>query len=423
MSGPGIARAMVQTPGPQDPVPAPSSTPTVRAAGRKAVFWVIAAFGALLVSVAAALLAGGSTAEGPTLGADNPAPAGGMALAEVLRQHGVTVTVANTFSEARSAASDARDPTVLFYDEGGYLTADRLPDIATLAGRTVVVSPDFLALQALAPGLGFGGVSDAEELTADCDVPAAVRAGTLSPGGSTLRVTEPAGSEYTGCFPSAGDTFSVVQRATASTTVTFVAPTGVFTNDEIATYGNGALALNLLGAGDTLVWYLPTLADVQRTGPPSLGELTPGWVTPTLLLLVVTFVAAAIWRGRRFGPLVAENLPVAVKASETMEGRARLYARSSARLRAIDALRVGTIGRLAQRAGLSRSADLDEVIDAVSTLTARPSRSVRAILLGDIPSTDSELLHLSDALLDLENETARATDVSSGSHHNGRMEP
>jgi Domain of unknown function (DUF4350) len=423
MSRPGITRAIVPAPGPQVAVAAGSSTPTVRAMGRKAVFWVIAAFGALLVAVAGTLLAGGSTAEGPTLGANNPAPGGGMALAEVLRQQGVTVTVANSFTEAQSAASGASDPTVLFYDEGGYLASDRLPDVADLAARTVVISPDFLALQALAQELGFGGVSDAEELAADCDVPAAVRAGTLSPGGSTLRLTESAGDEYTGCFPSDDETFSVIQRATTSGTLTFVAPTAAFTNDEVATYGNAALALNLLGAGDTLVWYLPTLADVERTGPPSLGELTPGWVTPTLLLLIVTFVAAATWRGRRFGPLVAENLPVAVKASETMEGRARLYARSSARLRAIDALRVGTVGRLAQRVGLSRSADMDEVIDAVSTLTGRPSHIVRAILLDDIPSTDSELLRLSDALLDLENETARATDLSSGGHHNGRMEP
>jgi len=422
MSDPGIIPDVVGAQ-PHGAVPAASSTPTVRAGGRKAMFWVIAAFGALLVSVAATLLAGGNTAQGPTLGADNPAPTGGMALAEVLRQQGVTVTVVNTFSEAQSAASDESDSTLLFYDEGGYLPADRLPDVTALSARTVVVSPDFLTLTTLAPGLGFGGVSDADELTADCDVAAAVRAGTLSPGGSTLRITESARDEYTGCFPSDDDTFAMVQRVTASDALTFVAPTGAFTNDEIATYGNAALALNLLGAGDTLVWYLPTLADVQRTGPPSLGDLTPGWVTPTLLLLVVTFIAASIWRGRRFGPLVAENLPVAVKASETMEGRARLYARSSARLRAIDALRVGTSGRLAQRVGLSRNADMDEVIDAVSALTGRPSHNVRALLLDDIPSTDSDLLRLSDSLLDLENETRRATEPSSGGQHNGRMEP
>lgn len=423
MSSPRLTETEVRTPGPQGTVPARSSTPTVRAVGRKALFWVVAALGALVVSVVAAVVAGGSTGEGPTLGADNPAPAGGMALAEVLRQQGVTVTIADDLGEAQSAASTASDPTLLFYDENGFLPADRLPDVAALATRTVVISPDFVALQALAPGLGFGGVSDAKELAADCDVPAAIRAGTLSPGGATLRVTESADAGYTGCFPSDEDTFSFVQRATEAGTLTFIPSTDVFGNDTVAAYGNAALALNLLGAGDTLVWYLPTLADVERTGPPSLGELTPGWVTPTLLLLVVTVVAASIWRGRRFGPLVAENLPVAVKASETMEGRARLYARSSARLRAIDALRVGTVGRLSQRAGLPRSAGMDEIVDAVATLTGRPSHEVRAIVLDDIPSTDSDLLRLSDALRDLEIETARATDQSLGSHHNGRMEP
>ena len=66
-----------------------------------------------------------------------------------------------------------------------------------------------------------------------------------------------------------------------------------------------------------------------------------------MILLLLVFLAAAFWRGRRLGPLVVENLPVVVRASETMEGRARLYQKSSARLHALDALRIGAIQRLA----------------------------------------------------------------------------
>lgn len=384
---------------------------------------MIAAVGALLVAIAASFIAGGPNADGPALGASNPGPAGGMALAEVLRQQGVTVVVADDLREARAAAAESTDPTVLFHDGNGYLPPDRLTELASLASRTVVVSPDFLALQQLAPGIGFGGISDAETLAAECDVPAAQRAGELSPGGSTLGLTDAAGADYTGCFPSGDDTFAMIQRDGGAGILTLVASADTFSNDAIASYGNAALALNLLGGSDTVVWYLPTLADVERTGPPSLGELTPGWVTPTLLLLVAVFVAAAFWRGRRFGPLVPENLPVQVRASETMEGRARLYARTSARLRAIDALRVGTVDRLARRAGLARTASVDEVVEVVAALTGRASGNVRAIIIDDVPTNDRDLLRLSDELLALERETARATDPSTGSPPNGRMEP
>jgi hypothetical protein len=197
----------------------------------------------------------------------------------------------------------------------------------------------------------------------------------------------------------------------------------VFRNDTITLEGNAALALNLLGAGGDLIWYLPTLADVARTGPPSLGALTPGWVTPTLVLLVLVSLTAMIWRGRRFGPLVAENLPVTVRAGETMEGRARLYARSSARLRALDALRVGAIQRLAATVGLSRLATLDEVVLAVAATAGRAPSQVRLTLVDAIPATDRDLITLSDQIQDLERATTRTPRSPSPPPPPGRMDP
>lgn len=410
-----------------------STTPTVRAAGRKALFWVVAGVGAVLVAIAATLIAGGTSAAGPPLAADNPAPIGGMALVEVLRQQGVTVTIADSLDEARSAASAADNPTVFFYGADGYLDDDQLHDLAGIAPRLVVADPDFAQLQAFAPLVGSGGVSSAKELTAQCDVPAAVRAESVSTGGATLGIgvgddVDGQGDEVQGndvdligCFPTEGNsgtTYAMVTQVTAGEQVTLVADTAVFSNETITDNGNAALALGLLGESDSLVWYLPTLADVAQTGPPSLGALTPGWVTPALGLLVLSVVAAAVWRGRRFGPLVAENLPVTVKASETMEGRARLYARTSSRLRTIDALRIGTLQRMAAQAGLSRSASLDEVVGAVAAITGRPVPEVRQVLVDDIPQDDRALLALSDRLTELERHLITA---STGNAH-GRMD-
>ncbi|WEO78173.1 DUF4350 domain-containing protein [Cryobacterium sp. SO2] len=405
-----------------------SSTPTIRAALRTSAFWVVAGIGAVLVAVIAfiATAAGGSS--GPPLAADNPAQAGSMALVEVLRQQGVTVLPVDTLDEASKTISAHDDATLFFTDPQAFLESDQLTELGALARRTVVADPGFLTLQALAPEVGFGGISPADSLTAQCTLPAAIAAGTLSPGGKTLGLAADTPG-YTGCFPGGDGTFSVVEKVTDGRTLTLVADTAVFANDEIATSGNAALALNLLGADDTLVWYLPTLADVPVTGPPSLGALTPGWVTPVLLLLTGTAIAAMVWRGRRFGPLVAENLPVVVRASETMEGRARLYARGNARLRAIDAIRIGAITRMALAAGLPRTAPLDQVISTVAALTGRPAESVYAALVGEVPDNDADLMALSTAIDDLEDATAvAARPPGSGPSpaappSTGRMEP
>lgn len=380
----------------------PSSTPTIRSAGRRALFWIATGVGAVTVAIIASLIAGGSAVGGVPLAAGNPAPAGSKALVEVLRQHGVTVTVAKTLDEATAALAASPSSTLFFSDENGYLSAPQIVRLLRDPSRTVVAAPDFTFLNTATPGIGFGGVSTSDSLLADCEVPAATAAGTLSPGGRTLRLADDGSSDAIGCFPSGEGSFSMIEVAAIGQTITLVAQPAVFRNDEIATFGNAALALNLLGTGESLVWYLPTLADVPRTGPPSLGALTPGWVTPVLLLLLLSGVSAFVWRGRRFGPLVAENLPVTVRANETMEGRARLYSRNSARVRAIDAIRVGTLGRLANQLGLSRTAHYSEIALAVATLTGRTVSDVNSVLIDELPQHDSDLIRLSDRLAHLE---------------------
>jgi len=133
-------------------------------------------------------------------------------------------------------------------------------------------------------------------------------------------------------------------------------------------------------------------------------------VLPAVALVVLTALAAAVWRGRRFGPLIVENLPVTVRANETMQGRARLYQKSSARLRALDSLRIGTVERLAALCGLSRLASVDDVIASASAVARLQPAEVRRLLLDAVPATDRELVALSDQLLTL--ERAVATSVT-----------
>jgi hypothetical protein len=89
-----------------------------------------------------------------------------------------------------------------------------------------------------------------------------------------------------------------------------------------------------------------------------------------------------------------------------MQGRARLYEKSSARLRALDALRIGAVERLARACGLPRVATVDDVIAAVAAVTRADPADVRRILIDAAPASDRELVRLSDELLTLERTVA-----------------
>lgn len=421
------------------PVAAQAVTPTIGAQSKKAAFWVGAGVFAIIVALIAMLLTNAAASGGAALDSDNAKPDGGMALAEVLTAQGVTVHPADSLDAALQLVADAPsadDATLLVYDANSILTREQLDRLAGGTHRTVAVDPNFSMLQALAPEIGFGGVNSAGDellLGRTCVSSAAERAITVAgPDGGTLKtLSVPTdATDYSTCFIADSSAASGATQAVLvqHEQLSFVADPAIFANGSITEAGNAALALGLLGEGHTLVWYLPTLADVAETGPPSLAELSPGWVTPVMVLLLLCGIAAAIAAGRRFGPLVIENLPVTVRASETMEGRARLYARTSSRLRALDALRIATISRLARHLGLARTASVHEVVAAAASVTAQNPSAVQAVLVDEVPRTDADLLALSDKLLDLERavetRTRPAETPASASHPlNERMEP
>jgi hypothetical protein len=384
------------------------TTPTVRGATRQWAFWIVAAVIILMIAVGTVLFTGASGITGDRLSATNAAPAGSKALAEVLRQQGVTVTATSSLAATEVAITDPADTTLFLFDPNGRLDPQQYDRVKDLAAGTVLMSPGFQALAALAPGVAQAGTVPDAPLTADCAVPAVTRAESVSGGGSGYRIT--AAERATGCLGSKGGVFSLVRLADGARSVTVLGTQDAFSNEHISERGNAALALGVLGEHTHLVWYLPGVSDIA--GGPTLAELTPQWVPGVMVLLLLVFLAAAFWRGRRLGPLVVENLPVVVRASETMEGRARLYQKSSARLHALDALRIGAIQRLATQCGLSRLAEVDEVVAAVAALTGTDRIRVRDLLVDAVPATDRELVRLSDDLLELERAVRAASGAS-----------
>lgn len=421
-TAPGDATASAAAPA------APAVTPTLRAQLRSRRAWIVIAAVLVFGAVVLLIIQGGTRAPGPALGPDNPGPAGSKALVEVLRGHGVEVTEARSIDVAVDGARGGA--TVFLYDEFGLLGDDRLQELAAAADRLVVAEPGFAALEALAPGVRLAGAASGAIDDIACDVRAAERAGILSDGQRLLTIDETAGDAgWRGCFRDAEFGFAMaVGSSVAGGEVALVAATTPFTNDRIDDEGNAALAIGLLGASDDLVWYLPGPGDADSAAAPTLAELTPGWVSPVIVLAIAVVIAAGVWRGRRFGPLVVERLPVQVPAGETSEGRARLYARGAARGHAVDQLRIGTIQRLAALLRLPRSVDVGSVAEAAATATGRDAASVTRLLVTDVPTHDRELVDLASELGRLEQDvrqsirpdTREASRPTDHDRHTGR---
>jgi len=378
-------------------------TPTMGRSARRAAFWLIAAL-ALVTLGLGMLLFTGATAEADRFGADESAPSGSRALVEVLRDEGVDVVVVSSLDDAVAAADGAQATTILAADPRALVDPKAWPRLDGVAARLVLVEPGPEALTALAPDVFAVDLIDGER-KAGCAVPLAQRSGAAEGAGPGY---DSVATDAEVCFDGDGGAVLVTVPGNGSgdggdgvAGVSVLGAATLLQNDTIARQGNAALALGLLGEHPRLVWWVGGLADADP-GALSIAELTPGWVNPLAWLALTVGLAAAVWRGRRLGPVVIENLPVVVRTTETMEGRARLYARAGARLRALDALRLGTLRRLGEALGLGATAGLHEIIASTAAATGRGGDALRALLVDREPATDRELVDLSDELAALE---------------------
>ncbi|WP_193598508.1 DUF4350 domain-containing protein [Microbacterium sp. YJN-G] len=377
-------------------VSAPTSTaaPRPHGRGRRLLGWLFVIV--LLIGIALLSLRFAVTAPdlSGSLNPENPGPPGAKALAELVRDQGVEVTTTRTRAATVDALDDGAtlvmaDPFTLT-DEGALALIDR-------ADRTVLLSSSARMLRLL--DLGEDAPGDAGVVEAECTLSEFARVGTIE----AQRMFLPAAS-VDGCFRTESGAAAVLRGSAGDRTITLVEGTHLLSNDALAENGNAALGLALLAQGEPIVWYVPSFADSDITGeqPGTLAELTPEWVTPVIITLLLAGLAAIGWRGRRFGPLVAESLPVTVRASETMQGRARLTARAADAAHAGAAIREGTLTRLAARLALSPRASAAEVADAASDRLRVPRTALYDLLGGPTPATDHELVELARRLSELE---------------------
>lgn len=377
------------------PADAAGSTAAARRPGRRGnvLGWVFVV--ALLVGIALLSLRLVSTAPplGGVLNPESPAPGGAKAIAELVRQQGTEVEVVRS----RAAAAAALEPgSALVLADPVALTDTAVLDLIDGADRVILLSTSTRMLELLELGTGAGGLGAVE---AGCDRAEFSDTGTVE----AERMFDPADG-VEGCFRGSDGGAALLIADREGARISFIEATRMLSNRHLADDGNAALGLALLAQTDHVVWYVGSLEDGDRVAdaPATLGELTPAWLTPAILLLLVAGVAAIWWRGARFGPLVSESLPVTVRASETMHGRARLTAKAADAAHAAAAIRAGTRARLAQRLALSARATAVEVADAASDRLGIPRGSLHDLLDGAPPTDDRELIELARRLAELE---------------------
>jgi Domain of unknown function (DUF4350) len=371
-----------------------------RAAGSRPWVAPLAIIGLILLAAVFVGLFAPTTPTQGFLDPDNSQPPGTHALADILGARG---TLVDRVTTTQAAVQAARGPgTAIVVTSPGTLTRAELGALASTTADLVIVGPDRAALAVLAPGVSEAASTPVGPLQPACALPAAELAGSADMGGIGLRLA--AGQPGITCYP-VGGLPSLVRYTSGPRSVTVLGTGAPLENQNLARLGNAALTLNLLGAFPRLAWLVPQ--STQRAaagGGKSLWQLIPRAAYLVAAELAVAVLLTALWRARRLGPLVAERLPVVVRAAETTEGHARLYQARRARDHAAAALRTATLDRLKPAVGLPAAAAPDAITSALAARSALLPARLETLLFGPPPSGDGALIRLAEDLDALERE-------------------
>jgi hypothetical protein len=383
------------------PGPARGPAPGGRRWRAPAAVALVVLLGGLIV----ALLQAPAPVTGP-LDPDDTGPPGAHAVVALLRSRGQTVIRAD--SAAAAAAQARARGTTLVITSPQRLSADDLTVLARPGASLLLVAPGRAALAALAPGVTLARPALVRDLPPHCGLPGAVAAGNAELGGLLLHSTAPGAWR---CYPEGAATpsllASLVRYDSRGRLIAVLGTGAPLANSGLGSYGNAALALNLLAASPRIVWLVPgplPAPGAAGSGRRSLASLIPGQVYAVAIQFGVVVVLLALWRMRRLGPLVTEPLPVVVRACETVEGHGRLYRSRRARDRAAAALREAALGRIVTRLGHPRDVQSDAVCQELASRTGRDPGEVRALLFGEVPGDDAALVRLANGLDALEGQ-------------------
>lgn len=401
--------------------PAPATTahgrsgrtvPSARGPWRARIGWAVVVVVVVLLTW---LITAGQVSNTQSLDPANPGPKGAQAVAEVLRDEGVDVTVVRSQEAFLDEPVDAGTSVVVTRTpELSGTTARTAIDHAGAADRVVLLKPDNTVLHGMDLPVDATKETTSTTMTAGCDTPEARPSDQISRG--AMRYEPRHDTAATVCFPpsesfSSGGSRSGylldLPRQGQRPPIVLLGSGAVLQNGSVTEDDNAGVALRALGHSPRLVWYVADSADIAAGDGSKPLPVLPGWAGPSLVLVAAAVLALMVWRGRRLGPLVTEPLPVVVRAVETTESRGRLYRKASDRGRALAVLRAASRRRLTAYLGLAPRAPAPEVAQALARATGRDPGEVLALLEGAAPASDEDLLQTADQLASLEEEVRR----------------
>ena len=419
-----------------------------------------AGLSALLIAIGVTGTALAGATPTPSNGVDTATlanPSSDDAMLNLLGEQGVSYSPVTSPAQALGTG-DTEDFTLVIDQE-------EIPNTSMLNllsnagfGRIVVLNNRSDTLSALTGGaVGLAQTAVAPQsatLNPSCAQSDAVAAGNVDLEEGTATFSLDSTSDATGCYQVEGAPVLVDAGSPRGLgDVIALGSTAFFENQFLASAGNAALGLRIFGAHPHLVWWAPTFVSdpgllncagngcqlggggnangggggggngaspqngttvTQSPGTqqssssqPTLTSLMPSWIWWALLQLVVAALLTAYWRARRLGRVVSEELPVKVRAAETVEGHARLYRRANAHGRAGELLRRATASRLAGYFGIPAArahADPSLLIAPVAARLEAEPELIGDLLAGEAPQSEAELVLLADHLDQLEKE-------------------
>lgn len=423
------SEALSRSPGEEDG--AALSAPTALGAlGRTLRRWqlwlVLAGLGILTAAVVQFL----GSEDQERYGLENTELEGYGALAQVLHQQGVEIRLSRSADETADLMEEHPESTVTVFEAGPPPTSQAVEHLSGADQDVVWLAPGPETLEGLfgteapiplpAPTQGFFDSALPVSADPEGDLPSCA-----SEAGRAAESIRTRGMIFTGdvvtddsvdpCFAlssslDSGDEESEETPGAALLETqhgTLFGSPAAFTNQHITTAGHAALALHLFGQNEQLIWYTPTGADLSGSGQEhwaSPWDYIPDWVVPLTWWLLICTAVMILVQGRRHGPVISEALPVEVPASESAEGRGRLYQSANATRESAQTLRSAHLLRAGRLLRLGPLPPERAVIEALARQTGRaPNQVLEDLDVGRVRSNTS-LVQFAQGLLAQENE-------------------
>ena len=382
---------------------APPKPETMRSRAGRGKWWLVGL--GLILILAASVAITARPSDYTALSIENNTDTGARAVAQILRGQGVEVTQFDTL--ARVAIADPSTTTLVIASADNLTRAHRSRPCSSTRATCCSLVPPMNSSPPSIPGWPSPTTSCRRRLTPQCSDPDATAAQRMRVEFTGLQRVDDSDAQL--CFANRSDVFGMAVVATDNGTRTIVTNPAVYQNSALLTDGNAALALRTAGHHENLAWYVSSYYDgtlLSDSGGSSDLEINADFMPPgfgtALYALGLAALVGALWKGRRFGPLAVEPLPVVVRASEATRGRARLYRRGRSYGRATAAMRAASARRIGSRLGVPRTTDREGMVAAVQRATGMTGQEIARILYGPPPTSEAEMINVVDQLDELE---------------------